>query len=100
MKKENEQLQVQFLKHGKELISQRVCSLADEMEDATKDDVSLIIKIIIIIILALHTYSMNMPKLLLTLTPTMLCISPVFKLYNIELKGGCGLRMNFDPVSR
>ena len=39
LKKDNDLLQARFLQHGKDLISQKVQSLADEMEDASKDDV-------------------------------------------------------------
>ena len=39
LKRDNEGLQARFLQHGKELLSQNTQSLADEMEDASKDDV-------------------------------------------------------------
>ena len=39
LKRDNDQLQARFLQQGRDLISQKVQSLADEMEDASKDDV-------------------------------------------------------------
>lgn len=44
LKKDNDLLQARFLQHGKDLISQKVQSLADEMEDASKDDVMKVLR--------------------------------------------------------
>jgi chromosome segregation ATPase len=44
LKRDNEGLQARFLQHGKELLSQNTQSLADEMEDASKDDVMKVLR--------------------------------------------------------